>query len=89
LKEFKDFFAWIYNDLKGIPLELAQNKTELDTTISLAHQVEYKCNPNYVIIVKQDINKLLTTKFIQYIEEVTWLSPIVAVPEKNGKLGFI
>jgi len=29
---------------------------------------------------------LLPTKFIQYIEEATWLSPIVVVPKKNGKL---
>jgi len=37
LKEFKDVFAWTYKDLKAIPLELAQNKIELDTTIPLAH----------------------------------------------------
>jgi len=37
LKEFKDVFAWIYKDLKGIPLELAQHKIELDITIPLAH----------------------------------------------------
>jgi hypothetical protein len=28
---------------------------------------------------------LLTTGFIEYVEEVTWLSPIVIIP-KNGKL---
>jgi hypothetical protein len=39
LKEFKDVFAWSYKDLKGIPLELAQHKIELDITIPLAHQV--------------------------------------------------
>jgi len=32
------------------------------------------------------MNKLLTTTFIQYIEEATWLSPIVVVTKKNGKL---
>ncbi len=31
LKEFKDVFAWIYKDLKGIPLKLTQHKIELDT----------------------------------------------------------
>jgi hypothetical protein len=43
-------------------------------------------NPNYAIVVKYDINKLLTTIFIQPIEEATRLSPIVVVPRKNGKL---
>jgi hypothetical protein len=29
---------------------------------------------------------LLVVGFIQSIEEATWLSPIVIVPKKNGKL---
>jgi hypothetical protein len=43
-------------------------------------------NPNYATIVKQDINKLLEVGFIESIEEATWLSPIIIVPKKNGKL---
>ncbi len=43
-------------------------------------------NPNYAAAVKQNINKLLTIGFIQPVEKVTWLSPIVVVPNKNGKL---
>jgi len=86
LKEFKDVFAWTYTDLKGIPIELTQHKIELDTTIPLAHQAKYKLNPNYVIVMKQDIDKLLATGFILSIEEATWLSPIVVVPKKNGKM---
>jgi len=86
LKEFKDVFAWTYKDLKGIPLELAQHIIELDITIPPGHQARYRLNPNYTIEVKQNINKLLTTRFIESIKETTWLSPIVVVPNKNGKL---
>jgi hypothetical protein len=28
---------------------------------------------------------LLATRFIQYVKEATWLSPIVIIPKKNGK----
>jgi hypothetical protein len=86
LKEFKDVFTWTYKDLKGVPLELAQHKIKLDTTIPPAHQAKYKLNPNYATVVKQDIDKLLAVGFIQYVEEATWLSPIIVVPKKNGKL---
>jgi hypothetical protein len=58
----------------------------LDITIPLAHQAKYRLNPNYATTVKQDIDKLLTVGFIEYVEEATWLSPIVLVPKKNGKL---
>jgi hypothetical protein len=37
-------------------------------------------------VVKQDINKLLVVGFIECIEKATWLSPIVTIPKKNGKL---
>jgi hypothetical protein len=64
LKEFKDFFAQTYKDLKGIPLELTQHRIELDTTILLAHQARYMLNPNCVTTIKQNIDKLLTIGFI-------------------------
>ncbi len=37
LKEFKDVFAWTYKNLKRIPPKLAQNKIELNITISSTH----------------------------------------------------
>jgi hypothetical protein len=40
----------------------------------------------YASIVKQNINKLLTIGFIKLVEEAIWLSPIMVVPKKNGKL---
>jgi hypothetical protein len=52
----------------------------------LAYQARYILNPNYAIVVKQDIHKLLVAGFIQSVEKATWLSPIVVVPKKNGKL---
>jgi len=53
----------------------------------LTHQAKYRSlNPNYATIVKHDINKLLANRFIQFVKETTWLSLIVVVPKKNGKL---
>ncbi len=64
MKEFKDVFTWTYKDLKRIPPKLTQHKIELDSTIPLAHQAKYGLNPNYVTMVKQDIDKLLAIGFI-------------------------
>jgi hypothetical protein len=46
----------------------------------------YRLNLDYATIIKQDIDKLLIVKFIEYVKETTWLSPIVVVPKKNGKI---
>jgi hypothetical protein len=58
----------------------------LDTTIPLAHHAKYRLNPNYAVVVKQNIDKLLATNFIQPMEESIWLSSIIVIPKKNGKL---
>ncbi len=86
MKEFKDVFAWTYKDLKGISPKLTQQRIELDTIILSAHQTKYRLNPNYVTTIKQNIDKLLIVGFIEYGKKTTWLSPIVVIPKKNGKL---
>lgn len=43
-------------------------------------------NPNYAEKVKEEIQKQLDAGFIKPVNRYTWLSPIVVVPKKNGKL---
>jgi len=86
LKEFKDVFAWTYKDVKGMFPKLVQHIIELNTSIPPTHQARYRLNPNYATTIKQDIDKLLAIGFIQPLEEATWLSPIMVLPKKNGKL---
>ena len=42
-------------------------------------------NPNYAIKVKEEIDKLRKVGFIRPVKSSTWLSPIIVVPNKNGK----
>jgi hypothetical protein len=43
-------------------------------------------NPNYVIAIKRDIDKLLVIVFIQlHVEETTSISSIIVLPKKNEK----
>jgi hypothetical protein len=43
-------------------------------------------NPNYAIVVKQDLNKLLSVGFIALVEKANWLLLINIVHKKNNKL---
>ncbi len=81
-------FVWNYKKLKKIPPHIVEHKIELDTNIPPSHQAHYHMNPNYATIVKQDLDKLLVANFIDMIEQATWLSPIVVVPKKSGKLSI-
>ena len=86
LHEFKDIFAWSYQDLQGAPAKICQHRIELKLDAIPSHQRRYRMNPNYADVVKKDLDKLLAAGFIYPTEAATWLSPIVVVPKKNGKL---
>jgi hypothetical protein len=49
-------------------------------------QKQYIMNPNYTFMVKEDLDKLLDTRFVYLIETTQWLSPLVIMPKKNDKL---
>ena len=86
LHEFKDIFAWSYQDLRGVLAEICQHRIELKLDTVPVHQRRYRMNPNYAEAVKKDLDKLLAARFIYPTEAASWLSPIVVVPKKNGKL---
>ncbi len=70
--------------MKGIPPKIGQHQIELDTSMPLVYQTRYQLNPNYAIIVKQDINKVLATSFIKFVKKVILLSPIILLLKNNG-----
>ena len=46
----------------------------------------YTYNDTFSRKIKEKIDKLLDAEFIYEIEHTIWVSPIVVVPKKNGKL---
>ena len=49
-------------------------------------QRPYTYNENFARKIKEEIDKLLEAEFIYEIEHTEWVSSIVVVPKKNGKL---
>ena len=86
LRKFKDVFAWSHEDMKGLDPKFYQHKINLATDAKLMQQRRYRMNPNYTTRVKEEIEKLLKVRFIRLVKQATWLSPIVVVPRKNGKI---
>ena len=86
LQEFKDIFAWHYTDMKGVDPRFCTHRINLKKDAVPIVSQQYRMNPNYAKHVKEELDKLLKVGFIYPVEAVTWLSPIVIVPKKNGKL---
>jgi hypothetical protein len=85
-KDTQDVFAWTYKDLKGVPPEICQHQIVLETNAKPIRQRQYRMNPKYSLMVKEEIDKLLECGFIYPVPYSEWVSPIVVVPKKNGKL---
>ena len=86
LQEFTDIFAWKYTNMKGVDPRFYMHRINLKKDALLIVSQRYRMNPNYAKPVKEELDKLLKVEFIYPLEKVTWLPPIVVIPEKNGKL---
>ena len=88
LREYRDVFAWSYKDLKGVYPNICQHTIPMREDAKPNKQQPYTYNENFANKIKEDLNKLLDAEFIYEIEHTEWVSPIVIVPKKNGKLRF-
>ena len=86
LKEYRDVFAWSYKDLKGVDPKVCQHTIPLKEGAKPRKQRPYTYNDTFAKKIKEEIDKLLEAEFIYEIEHTEWVSPIVVVPKKNGKL---
>ncbi|MCO5575757.1 hypothetical protein L7F22_029561 [Adiantum nelumboides] len=86
LKQYKDVFVWSYKDLKGVDPSICQHTIPLKSDAKPSRQRPYTYNEMFARKIKEEIDKLQEAEFIYEIEHTDWVSPIVVVPKKNGKL---
>jgi hypothetical protein len=86
LRDDKEVFAWTYENIKKIPPHICEHKIELKPNTKPIKQSKYRMNPNCAAKVKEEIDKLLKAGFIYPVDRAEWLSSIMIVPKKNGKL---
>ena len=87
LLEFVDVFAWSYADLKGVSPEICEHRIELLDGKYPVRQRQYRLNPRYSMLVKNEIDKLLDAQFIFPVLSSEWVSPILVVPKKTDSSG--
>jgi hypothetical protein len=89
LKDYSDVFAWAPTDLEGIPAELGEHTIDLQEGAVSVRQLQYRLNPRYLLMVKEEIDRLLEARFIYPVNNSEWVSPIVVVPKKVGVDGKV
>ncbi|XP_070002095.1 uncharacterized protein [Nicotiana sylvestris] len=85
LFEYKDVFAWSYDDMPGLSTDLVVHKLPTDPSFPSVKQKLRKFKIDMSVKIKEEITKHLTTKVIQVTRYPTWLANIVPVPKKDDK----
>ena len=86
VKKFKDFFAWDYTELPGLDRTLVEHRLPIKKEHLPHQQPPCKMVNEVTLKVKKKIKRLLQAGFIRLAKYIEWLSNIVPVLKKNGKL---
>jgi len=86
LKEYKDCFAWDYTEMPGSDRSIVEHRLPIKYGFRPHQQPAHRCNPNILPDIKAEITKLIEAKFIRQCWYAEWISNVVPVYKKNGKL---
>ncbi|CAJ2645042.1 unnamed protein product [Trifolium pratense] len=86
LKNYRDCFAWDYNEMPGLSRNLVEHRLPLRPDKKPVKQLPWRFAPEIMTKIKAEIERLLKCKFIRTTRYVEWLANIVPVIKKNGSL---
>ena len=84
LREYKDVFAWSYQEMSGLSLNLVMHKLKVDPDAKPVKQWSRKFRLDVEEKMKLEVQKLLKAGFIEEIGCPSWLANIIPVKKKNG-----
>ena len=86
LKEFHDVFAWQYEEMPGLDPKMVSHALNIELGAKPVVQPRRIFHPNVEAQIVQEVKKFLAVGFIKPIEYPQWLSNMVPVKKKNGKI---
>lgn len=86
LKEFRDCFAWEYYEMLGLGLLIVEHRLPIKPGVRPHQQPPRRCKADMLEPVKAEIKRLYDAGFIRPCRYAEWVSSIVLVIKKNGKV---
>ena len=83
LFEYKDVFAWSYDDMPGLSVDLVVHKLPVYPDFPPVQRKRRKFKPDVSEKIKEEIMKQLNAKVIQVIRYTTWLENVFPMPKKD------
>ena len=86
LKEYRDCFAWEYHEMPGLSRCIVEHRLPMKPGYRPFKQPQRRTDPKLYEAIKAEITRLYDAKFIRPCRYPEWISNIVPVMKKNGKL---
>jgi hypothetical protein len=87
LKEYKDCFAWDYSEMPGLDRSIVEHRLPIRPGFKPYNQPPRKIYKDEVLAyVKKEVERLIEANFIRQCRYAEWISNIVSVYKKNGKM---
>uniref|UniRef100_A0A2N9HGT5 Reverse transcriptase domain-containing protein n=1 Tax=Fagus sylvatica TaxID=28930 RepID=A0A2N9HGT5_FAGSY len=88
LHEYKDVFAWDYDEMLEIDSGLVAHSLNVELGTRPVVQPKRTFHTKVEAQITQEMKKLLAVGFIKPIQHPRWLSNIVPVKKKNGQIRY-
>ncbi|XP_070028705.1 uncharacterized protein [Nicotiana sylvestris] len=85
LFEYRDVFAWSYDDMPGLSADLVVHKLPTYPGFPLVQQKQRKFKTDMSDKIKEEIMKQLSANVVRAIRYTTWVANVVPVLKKDGK----
>jgi len=86
LRDYQDIFAWSYQDMLGLSLEIVKHKIPLNREYSPVKQKLRRMKPEMSLKIKEEVKKQFDASFLAIAPYPEWVANIVPVPKKDGKV---
>jgi len=86
LKKYRDCFAWEYYEMPGLSRSTVEHRLPIKSGYWPFKQAPRRFKVQMLEEIKKEITRLYEAKFIRPCRYAEWISNIVHVYKKNGKL---
>uniref|UniRef100_A0A2N9IX63 Uncharacterized protein n=1 Tax=Fagus sylvatica TaxID=28930 RepID=A0A2N9IX63_FAGSY len=86
LKEYRDIFAWSYQDMHGLDTDIVVHQISLKPECKPVRQLLHRIKPETILKIKEEVEKQLNAGFLSTVTYSDWVANIVLVPKKDGKV---
>jgi hypothetical protein len=85
-KEFRDIFAWSYEEMSGIDPEIVIHEIKTYPNAKSIWKFLHPVHPRKADAIKLEVKKLLKERFIYPVALTDWVSNLVPINKKQGTI---